>query len=217
MKNIFKAIVATTLVLLAAESARAEGYIGGSIGHTATEPAIAEDRVSAWNASQGYFPANCDTLNCYSEQDPSAGLKIFGGYRVNPYFAVEGFLAHLGSYDSYAEDGWGTSAWVTANVGTIGVAAVGMYPISQRVSLIGKLGLHSWWADGDYYVLDTSAGLQEWGTVDASGTGGMGGIGVEIGFGERAAMRVEFEYFGAQTDYTDFGIGFLSVGGMYKF
>lgn len=55
------------------------------------------------------------------------------------------------------------------------------------------------------------------GSYDTSGTDLMGGLGVEVNFGERAAMRVEFEYFQANTDYSEFGIGLFSVGGMFRF
>lgn len=30
-------------------------------------------------------------------------------------------------------------------------------------------------------------------------------------------MRVEFKYFEATMDYTEFGIGLFSVGGMFRF
>ena len=82
---------------------------------------------------------------------------------------------------------------------------------------MGKLGVHSWSADGDFYVLDTFAGLEGWGPIDDSGIDGMGGVGVHIDIGDRAAMRVEFEYFVAETTNTEFGFGFLSVGGMFRF
>lgn len=218
MKMTLKLFAAMTLLVLSATAARAEGYVGGSLGTAATVPAIAEDLVTSWNAAQGYGPEfSCGTLTCYSEQDAAGALKVFAGYRVNPYFAVEGFIAHLGTYDSYAEDGSGTFAWASGDIGTIGIAAVGMFPVSGRVSIIGKLGVHSWSAEGDFYVLDTWAGLEGWGTFDDSGTDGMGGIGVHIDIGERAAMRVEFEYFAAETTNTEFGIGLFSVGGMFRF
>lgn len=93
-----------------------------------------------------------------------------------------------------------------------------MIPLgSGRVSLLGKLGIHSWTAEGDVYLVDVVYPATVYGTYEETGVDMMGGIGVEIGFGDRAAMRVEFEYFGAETDYTEFGIGFLSVGGMYRF
>jgi len=218
MRNIRLALALAASVMLTAGTARAEMYIGGSIGSTAMVPTVAEDAISQWNAI-AWGPGNdCDSLGCYSEEEASGGLKFFAGYRVNPYFAVEGYLAYLGSFDSYAEDGYGVYADATADVGTLGIAAVGMIPLgSGRVSLLGKLGVHSWSAEGDVYLVDTVYPATVYGTYKESGIDGMGGIGVQIDFGERAAMRVEFEYFAANTDYSEFGVGLLSVGGMFRF
>jgi hypothetical protein len=218
MKVTLKILAVSALMVLPTTAARAEAYIGGSLGAAATDPAIAEDMASSWNAAMGYGPgSDCETLGCYSDQEASNALKVFAGYRVNPYFAVEGFIAYLGTYDSYAEDGFGTFAWASGDIGTLGVAAVGMFPVSSRVSLMGKLGVHSWSSEGDFHVIDTSAGLEGWGTFDDSGTDAMGGVGVHIDIGERAAMRVEFEYFAAETTNTEFGIGLFTVGGMFRF
>jgi hypothetical protein len=220
MKATLKLLAAMTLMVLSATAAQAEAYIGGSLGSTAMVPTVAEDSISQWNAF--YYPAgnDCVTLACYSEEETSGGLKIFGGYRVNPYFAVEGFIAYLGSFDSYAHDWTSVEAAATADISTLGVAAVGMIPVSSGgVSLMGKLGLHSWSAEGDIILLDADITTPPGyiGSYSSSGTDVMGGIGVQIDFGANAAMRVEFEYFAANTDYSEFGVGLLSVGGMFRF
>lgn len=218
MKSVTTTIITGFLIVIGSSVVQAQGYVGGSVGATAMVPTVAEGSINDWNAVV-YGPGNdCDSLNCYSEQDNSGGIKFFGGYRVNPYFAVEGFYAYLGEFDSYADDGWGVDSFATADVETLGVAAVGHIPLgSGRVSLMGKLGFHSWSAEGTIDLWDTAAGAGFVGSYDESGTDVMGGIGVEIGFGENAAMRVEYEYFAATTDYTDYGVGMISVGGIYKF
>ncbi|MCK5275111.1 MAG: porin family protein [Alphaproteobacteria bacterium] len=219
MKLIFKINAAALLMILSATAARAEAYIGGSLGSSAMVPTMAEDSISQWNATY-WGPGNdCDTLGCYSEEETSGGLKFFAGYRVNPYFAVEGFIAYLGSFESYAHDWINVEAAATADLSTLGIVAVGMFPVSSRVSLLGKLGAHSWSAQGDIILADYDVATPPGyiGSYDTSGTDLMGGIGVQIDIGERAAMRVEFEYFAANTDYTEFGIGLFSVGGMFRF
>lgn len=216
MKVTLKILAAASLMALSATAARAEAYIGGSLGSSAMVPTMAEDSINEWN--EFYYGAgnDCDTLGCYSEEETSGGLKFFAGYRVNPYFAVEGFIAYLGSFDSYADDGL-VDSYSTADVGTLGIAAVGMFPVSSRVSMLGKLGVHSWSAEGTIDLWDWDIGDGYVGSYDTSGTDLMGGIGVHIDIGERAAMRVEFEYFAANTDYTEFGVGLFSVGGMFRF
>lgn len=217
MKATLKLLAAAFLMVLSATAARAEAYIGGSLGATSMSPTVAEDSVSDWNYFE-YGPGNdCDALGCTSEEETSGGLKFFGGYRFNPYIAVEGFAAYLGTFDSYADDGYGVDSFASAEVKTLGVAAVGMFPVSERVSLLGKLGAHSWSAEGSIDLWDSVAGDGYAGSYKVSGNDFMGGLGVEINFGERAAMRVELEYFEASTNYTDFGIGLFSVGGMFRF
>ncbi len=154
MNFFIKAAVAIVVVFSAWGTAQAQMYIGGSLGYAATEPAVAEDSVNWWNNST-YGPGfDCDGIGCYSEQDPSGALKFFVGYQMNPWFSVEGFLAYLGQYNSFASDGW-TEAYTTADSGTLGIAAVGQIPLgSGRVSQLGKLGLHSWSIQGDEQIWD---------------------------------------------------------------
>ena len=217
MKVTLKILAAATLMVLSATAARAEAYIGGSLGSSAMVPTVAEDSINYWNSIEYPGSGDCDALGCYSEEETSGGLKFFAGYRFNPYIAVEGFIAYLGSFESYADDGFGVDSYATADVGTVGIAAVGMFPVSGRVSLLGKLGVHSWSTEGTIDLWDTVAGDGILGSYDTSGTDLMGGLGVHIDIGERAAMRVEFEYFAASTDYTEFGVGLFSVGGMFRF
>ena len=217
MKKLLTTLAAASLMVLSANAARADIYIGGSLGVTSMSPTVAEDSVSDWNVAYYGAGSDCDSLGCTSEEETSGGLKFFAGYRVNSYFAVEGFLAYLGTFDSYANDNISADSYATADVGTLGIAAVGMIPVSERVSLLGKLGAHSWSAEGDIDLYDTWLTDGYVGSYKVSGTDLMGGLGVEINFGERAAMRVEFEYFQANTDYSEFGIGLLSVGGIFRF
>ena len=217
MKSHLKILATASLIALAASAARAEVYIGGSLGSTAMVPTVAEDSINQWNAIVYGAGNDCDTLACYSEEEASGGLKFFAGYRVNPYFAAEGFIAYLGTFDSYANDGISVDSYATADVGTLGIAAVGMIPVSSRVSLLGTIGVHSWAIEGDIDLWDVDEVSGVVGSYEESGTDLMGGIGVQIDFGGHAAMRVEFEYFAATTDYTEFGIGFFSVGAMFRF
>lgn len=217
MNVFFKAIAAMAVTLLVAGTAQAQLYIGGSLGVADTDPAIAEDSVNWWNNTE-YGPGfDCDTVGCYSEQDPSDALKFFIGYQVNPWFSVEGFGAYLGSYDSFATDLY-TDAYTSADIRSYGIAAVGQIPLgSGRVSLLGKIGVHSWSIEGDEQIWDYWIDAGTSGSFKETGTDFMGGVGVNINFGDHAAMRVEYEYFAAETASTEFGIGFLSVGGMYRF
>lgn len=94
-------------------------YLGGAFGQT---------RFTEW----------CDpgTTAC---EDQDNGWKLFGGYRFNRYFALEG------SYINWGE--------VTASVGSVnvaadqrsfGLAAVGSLQLGPQFAVFGKLGyLHT--------------------------------------------------------------------------
>ena len=218
MKSTLKLLSAITLLLLSTLPARGQGYVGGSLGFSAITPSVAENSIDQWNALN-YGPGNdCATLGCYVEEEGAGALKIFGGYQVNSHFAVEGFFAYLGSFDSYADDGFGVTVFDSTSASTFGIAAVGLLPLgSGKVSLLGKLGLHSWSAEEKIDLWDAALGTGVFGTFNVSGTDGMGGIGVQMDISEQATMRVEFEYFAVNTDFSEFGVGMLSIGGMYKF
>ena len=217
MNVLSKAIAVIVAGLSVAGTAQAQMYIGGSLGVATTDPVVAEDSVNWWNNTT-YGPGlGCDEIGCYSEQDPSGAFKFFVGYQVNPWFSVEGFGVYLGSYDGFASDGW-TDAYTTADIQSYGAAVIGQIPLgSGRVSLLGKIGVHSWSIDGaeqiwDYWIDDGTSG-----SFEETGTDLMGGVGININFGDHAAMRVEYEYFVAQTTSTEFGIELYSLGIMYRF
>jgi OmpA-OmpF porin, OOP family len=107
---------AATVFTTVAAAQDARFYVGGAIGQTKAE---------------GDCPsgATCDLKD--------NGWKIFGGYKFNPNFAVEG------SYGNFGEITLNTGA-VTAKgeLTSWGIAAVGMLPIGTQFSLFGKLGLN---------------------------------------------------------------------------
>lgn len=217
MKGLIRTILAGVVLVSFATAAQAQGYIGGALGLAATDPALAEAAIDEYNALV-YGPGNdCDALNCWSSQDSAGAGKIFGGYRFTPNLAIEGFAAFLGAYESEADDGFGVYAATDADVTSIGVAAVGTIPMSDRIGFFGKLGLHSWKADGTTYLQDLAIPFAGAGSFEETGVDFMGGIGLNIGVTDQFAMRVEYEYFAASTDYTDFGLGLFSVGAVYQF
>lgn len=96
-----------------AATAQAEGlYLGGAVG----------------------APDYSSTINGYGTGDGGRGpaFKLFGGYQVNPYFAVEGGAFNLGR--SAPTDG-------SARIYGAYVDAVGTLPVAPGWSLLGSAGL----------------------------------------------------------------------------
>lgn len=217
MKSTLNILAAMILTVLSATAAHAEFYVGGSLGSTAMVPTVAEDSINKWIAANRPGYADCNLVPCYTEEDTSGGVKLFAGYRVNDYFAAEGFIAYLGYFESFADDGFNIDSFATANVTTSGIAALGMFPVSNQTSIFAKFGVHSWLMDGTVDLVDYGLVDGVLGTYTNSGSDFMGGIGADFEIAPNAALRLELEYFAADTGATDFGIGLFSIGGLFKF
>ncbi|MDH5558202.1 MAG: porin family protein [Alphaproteobacteria bacterium] len=218
MKTMLKMLTVASAMIIPAAAAHAQAYIGGSLGDAVMVPSVAEDSINQWIDATYPGTPDCSLLVCYNDENAPGAIKIFGGYRFNDYFSAEGYAAYLGTFESYANDGFGIDSYTTTDITTIGVAAVGMFPVSNQASLMAKFGAHTWAMEGVIDLLDTGPGGGTWLTrYQSSGTDFMGGIGVQVDVDGKAAIRLEFEYFTASTASENFGVGMLSIGGMYKF
>lgn len=169
-----KPLIASLLVVgsLGAVAAHAEGaYVGGSIGGQT-------------------YP---NTLNGNSTSGSAVSGKIFGGYQLNPNFAVEAGVTELGSINNAAGtiDSYGTF-----------VDAVGIMPLTPQWSLLGRLGVA-------HMSVNTPTG-------DDGGNGIKAGVGAEYALSKTVALRGEWERyqltaFGGNPNADQFTVG-IKVG-----
>jgi OmpA-OmpF porin, OOP family len=100
-----------------AYSQESGGYLGGALG-------------------QSKFREWCDpTLAACDDKDST--WKLFGGYRFNRYFAVEGSYVDWGEVTATTT----TGARVAADQHSYGIAAVGSLQVGPQFTVFGKLGL----------------------------------------------------------------------------
>lgn len=144
------------------------------------------------------------------------GWKLFGGYRFNPYFAIEGGYSLLGSFQFRNPAGGTTKLVGTSKPVVLSVDAIGSWPLAGGVSLYARAGLaHS----------KTKASLDDTGTTGTSQThfkntkwGYHAGIGAAWEISERFEVRIEWEHyrvadgFGEHTD-----VDLVSWGASYRF
>ena len=161
--------------------ALAQGYIGAGAGITASD--LCND-ISGPGVS-------CD--------DEDTGLKIFGGYKFTPNFAVEAAWIDLGEVSA---SGFGGTA--TAEADGFQIAAVGMFPINPQWSIFGKLGAFMW---------DASVTSNSGFSVSDDGTDIMFGFGGMWNITERLGLRAEWERFDVDSEDVDF----LSIGVQFNF
>jgi OOP family OmpA-OmpF porin len=219
-----KMILAGLIAVGAATGANAEGfYVGGSLGSASVAGIKKYDQGNQALAS-------AEGVSITSEYTDRAGsLKLFGGYAVNKYFEVEAGFTDFGKQKSDLNDPTGpfseSSKW---DITAFFVEAVGILPLSDSFSLLGKIGYAQTKSELTYTNSNGAVG-----NINASKTGGgiKYGIGAEYVIAKNYAIRAEFEkYADVESMYSDTvadtngamiskkaDIDVLSVGFNYKF
>ena len=149
-------------------------------------PSLAADRTGAF--AGGGIGGGSANLSSIGESftnlgaDTDEGVLILeghGGYRFNPYFALEGKLLGAANDSKYRDD--------EISFGALSARAVGLIPVSRVVDLYGLVGAFS--GSGE-------AGFS--GSVDESGL--VYGAGVQMNFGRKGSFGVRLEYEVYATD-----------------
>ena len=145
--------------------------------------------------------------------DSDTAARIFGGYKFNKNFAAEVGYADLGkgkasgvvlSLPASAE--WKATAW--------DFVAVGILPINQQFSILGKLGITSWSVDLNV----NASGLS--GSESASGTDTTYGVGVQYDFSNQFGLRAEWQQYSSLGDDNTTGksdVDVMSVSALIRF
>ena len=134
-------------------------------------------------------PQYPDSVNGISGEGSAVSGKVFGGYQLTPNFALEAGIAALGDVSQMN----GQSEFLDA---------VGILPLNDKWSLLGRLGVA-------HVNLDTSLG-------NDSGNGMKAGLGVQYSLTRNVALRGEWEryqmnVFGDKPNVDQYTVG-LSVG-----
>jgi long-chain fatty acid transport protein len=142
-----------------------------------------------------YRGEDADSANTRTE-----GWKVYAGYQFNKYLGVEGGYINL-------NDTTGTSGTVSTNIDTDAwaLAAVVSYPLTDKLSVMGKLGAAYMLADEK-----RSDSLEQ--TGDDSYEPNYG-VGVSYALLDNLSLRAEWERF----DREDHDIDLISAGMVVKF
>lgn len=103
------------LMSISAVISAQEGYIGAGIGQSK----IKDSPIDFDNTDMGW--------------------KLFGGYRFNKYFAIEGTWTDFGEPDDKYL-GYNVSVEASA----FDVSVLGIIPVHERFEIFGKIGLNAW-------------------------------------------------------------------------
>jgi OOP family OmpA-OmpF porin len=201
-----------TLALMAAPFAIADDsagwYAGANVGQSLAT--IDNDRISSGLLGSGL------TVTSIADDDRDRGYKLFGGYQLNKYLAVEAGYFDLGQFSFLAN---------TVPIGTlsgniqvrgVNLDAVGMLPITDKFSAFARLGVThahtkgSFAGAGAVNVLDPSP--------RASDNNLKVGLGVQYAFTDALSLRAEIERYRINDAVGNKGdIDLASVGLVYRF
>lgn len=179
MKRIATPLVAAGLVLgFAGAATAAQPWMGGRM-----------DTGLYLGAGVGASESKIDTAGFTGSVDESdTGWKIFGGYQFSRHFAVEAGYYDLGKL-SFGGTVGGTAISGNFDSTAIGLSLVGILPVGNNFSLLGRLGVSYGEQEGSVTVGATT------GTASDETTELTYGLGLRYDFGRNVMVRAQWERF----------------------
>lgn len=158
--------------------------------------AHAADAYLGFGIGQGYVDQNL-----FGESDTA--YKVFGGVQLHPNFAVEAAYMDLGQP---VEDFFGLRQ--EYDVWAVALWGKGIWPVTERIDLFGKLGFAHW-----EYDETTRLGSLPPSTTSESANDFGWGIGIGFDVGEKWQIPLEYEQISGDIDKA----GLFSISAIYKF
>lgn len=156
-----------------------------------------------WYGGLGFGQSDYQDVGVTSANTRSEGWKVYAGYQFNKYLGVEGGYTNLN--DMTATNG---PLRATVDTEAWNVAALLSYPLTNKFSVIGKLGAAYMLSDAK---VTNGAAL----TVRSSDDGFEPnyGVGVSYALFDNLSLRAEWERF----DRNDYDIDLMTAGITMKF
>lgn len=183
-------------------------YLGGNAGRSQADldnARIARDRLGA-----GF------SVNSIADDNRDTGYKLFGGYQLNPNFAIEGGYFDLGKSGFRAT----TLPPGTFNGDMIikgwNLDLVGTLPLSENFSVFGRVGANYAKTNGSF--AGTGAAALASGNTSEHHTNPKVGLGLQYALNESLALRTEMERYRVNDGSGQKGnVDLFSIGLIYRF
>lgn len=204
-------LVALAVIASSYAVADDSGWYGGiNMGQSSAK--IDDPRITSTLLGSGF------TTSSIVDTDRDAGYKLYGGYRVNRNFAIEGGYFDLGTFGFKATTAAPAAGTLTGEIKLKGLNldAVGILPITDKFSAFGRVGVNYAQASDTF----SGTGLVKVINPNPSKTdlNYKFGVGVQYKFTESLAMRVEAERYRIDDAVGNKGdIDLVSVGLVYLF
>jgi len=186
-------------------------YLGGNIGQSRAN--IDNARITNGLLGAGF------TTTSIIDDSRDTGFKLFGGYKFNENFALEGGYFDLGRFNFTSTTAAPRTGTLTGNIKLDGLNldAVGFLPITKKLSAFARLGVNyaetrdNFTATGAVAILtDPNPGTHQ--------ANPKIGIGLQYDFTESLGMRAEAERYRVNDAVGNKGdIDLISIGLVYRF
>ena len=187
-----------TASLLAAQAAQAQDntfinpdwansawYIGAGVGQS--RATIDEPRLRTSLAANG------ETVTGFTKDERDTGYKLFVGRQLNQYVAVEAGYFDLGKFDFKSTTSGNGVLNGQAGFRGVNLDLLGQLPLSQRLSLLGRVGMHYTKPNTEF------SGNRLLGSTNTHASerklNAKLGLGLEYKFSEALALRGEVERY----------------------
>lgn len=186
-------------------------YVGAGMGKASDNRCNRGNTlVDDLNTVAGTNVAN--NLDC----SEASAWKVYAGYRLSPTVSVEGAYLHLGERETGATlPNAPTTNTITIKSKATGVSVTGVAsaPLSDELSLFGKMGAVFWDNEDSITVKDASnTQVLKEAKVASDGTDLTLGAGAEYKLDENWAVRGEYEHFnGLDANMYSIGATFSSL------
>ena len=181
-------------------------YLGGSLGGTRSH--FNNDAYNNRAISSGF------TLNSSRVDNKDTGGKVFGGYQLNPNFAVEGGYFDLGRHSYSGTTSGGAYSGNTRSHG-LNLDLVGTLPVTDRLSVLGRVGaIYAKTRDS------SSSAFAPPSTANRSSndTSMKYGVGLQYAITDALSLRGELERYHRINDPIRRGnVDMASIGLVYRF
>ena len=210
--------------------ARASGTLGlAALAAIASPLAVADESGWYGGINIGRSRANIDderitrsllgvglATTSITDHDRDTGYKLFGGYRINRNFALEGGYFNLGRFGFTATTVPPGTLNGNIKLHGLNLDAVGILPITERFSAFGRIGMNyaqatdSFSGTGAVNVLNPNPSKRE--------ANYKYGAGLQYDFTESLGMRLEAERYRINDAVGNKGdVDLFSVGLVYRF
>jgi len=167
------------------------------------------------SAGQTMLPDYCESasgLVVATCEDKDTGYKIFGGYKFHTNFAVEGAYVNFGTFPATGTF-LGTPFSVESELTGFTAQAVGMVPLADRFTLMGRAGAIFWNSDSSAQVFGLTGSDSESGADLALGIGG------QFNFTRNFGLRADVDLYPklGNDDTGEEDVTMVSVGLVFSF